>query len=120
MTTFAAARMFKRNTKTKRKVCVEPFDETGEIQVVPIDTVVGDGGYDLEVDDASGNRAQDSKHIHRMLRLPLGVDSHLVCTKVLRAGIPPYAADHGGGNQTSWLNVSLNHVGNHRPMYDSI
>lgn len=41
--------MLKRNAKTK----VEFFDDTGEIQVVPIDTVVGDGGSDLGVNPDS-------------------------------------------------------------------
>jgi len=46
--------MFKHNAKTK----VEFFDDAGEIQIVPIDTVVGDGGHDLEVDDSRRNQAQ--------------------------------------------------------------
>jgi len=46
--------MFKHNAKTR----VEFFDDAGEIQIVPIDTVVGDGGRDLEVDDSHRNQAQ--------------------------------------------------------------
>jgi len=44
--------MFKRNAKPK----VEFFDDAGEIQIVPIDTVVGDGV--CEVDDARRNQSQ--------------------------------------------------------------
>lgn len=63
--------MFKRNAKKNSKVHAEPFDDTGEIQVVPIDTVVGDGGCDLEADpdDAGRNQVQGrgarGKYKHR-------------------------------------------------------
>ena len=50
--------MFNRNAKTKAEVCVEPFDDAGEIQIVPIDTVVGDGGCDPEADGAGGSQSQ--------------------------------------------------------------
>jgi len=46
--------MFKQNVQTK----AEFFDEAGEIQIVPIDTVVDDGGFDLGVDDSGRNRPQ--------------------------------------------------------------
>jgi len=50
--------MFKHKPKNEAKVCVEPFDDTGEIQVVPIDTVVGsDAGCDLEADDPGRNQS---------------------------------------------------------------
>lgn len=50
----AVTTMSKHEAKTK----VVPFDDAGEIQVVPIDTVVDDGGYDLEVDESCRNQAQ--------------------------------------------------------------
>ena len=51
--------MFKRKAKAKAKpYVVEPFDDGGEIQVVPIDTVVGDGGYNLAEEDGGKNPAQ--------------------------------------------------------------
>jgi hypothetical protein len=54
--------MFKRKAKAKAKakVYVEPFDDAGEIQVVPIDTVVGDGEYNPEEDDAGKYQSQGS------------------------------------------------------------
>lgn len=49
--------MFKRKAKTKAKpYVVEPFDDGGEIQVVPIDTVIDDGGYDLEEDNGASKK----------------------------------------------------------------
>lgn len=51
--------MFEGNAEAKEaKVYVEPFDDAGEIQVVPIDTVVGDGEYNLETDDTGRNQVQ--------------------------------------------------------------
>ena len=44
----AVTAMFKHDAKTR----VEPFDDAGEIQIVPIDTVIGDEGDDLEVNDS--------------------------------------------------------------------
>jgi len=38
--------MLKQNAQTKP----EFFDDAGEIQIVPIDTVIDDGGFDLGVD----------------------------------------------------------------------
>jgi hypothetical protein len=49
--------MFKRKAKNEAKEYVEPFDDAGEIQVVPIDTVVGDARCDLEADDPGMNQA---------------------------------------------------------------
>lgn len=56
--------MFNREAKAKTKAKVhigEPFDDAGEIQVVPIDTVVGDGGYTLEEDEADINQVQGGR-----------------------------------------------------------
>jgi len=51
--------MLKRNAKTEAKEYVGPFDDAGEIQVVPIDTVVGDGGCDIsEADEAGRDQKQ--------------------------------------------------------------
>jgi len=55
---FSAAKMFRCNAKTEVKIYVEPFDDAGEIQVVPIDTVVGDGGCNLETDDVGRDQTQ--------------------------------------------------------------
>jgi len=50
--------MLKHEAKTKDFAKVVPFDDTGEIQVVPIDTVIDDGGRDLEANDPHKNHAQ--------------------------------------------------------------
>jgi len=50
--------MLKHEAKTKDFTKVVPFDDAGEIQVVPIDTVIDDGGRDLEADDPYRNHAQ--------------------------------------------------------------
>ena len=50
--------MLKHGAKTKDFTTVVPFDDAGEIQVVPIDTVIDDGGHDLEADDPYRNHAQ--------------------------------------------------------------
>lgn len=47
-------KMFKCDTKAK----AVPFDDAGEIQIVPIDTVIDDGGHDLGADDPRRNQAQ--------------------------------------------------------------
>lgn len=47
--------MLKQTAKTK----VEFFDDAGEIQIVPIDTVVDDGGFDLEAHDSCMIESQD-------------------------------------------------------------
>ena len=46
--------MLKHDAKTK----VVPFDDAGEIQVVPIDTVIDDGWHDLEAEHSRINQAQ--------------------------------------------------------------
>jgi len=48
--------MLKQTAQTKP----EFFDDAGEIQIVPIDTVVDDGGFNLGTDDSCGNMAQGS------------------------------------------------------------
>ena len=50
------ARMPKQTAPAK----VEFFDDAGEIQIVPIDTVVDDGGFDLGADDSCRKRSQGS------------------------------------------------------------
>ena len=57
-------RAFQPNAKTKATVCFEPFDDAGDIQVVPIDTIVGDGGHDPEADNASRNQAYGARGKH--------------------------------------------------------
>lgn len=113
--------MFKCNVRTEVKIYVEPFDDAGEIQVVPIDTVVDDGGCDLEADDVGRDQAQGcgarGKYMRRF-QLRVGVDSNPTRLKALRARIPARAADNGGGNQTLWLNVNPNHIKSHRPIYN--
>jgi hypothetical protein len=48
--------MLKRNAKAK----AEFFGDAGEIQIVPIDTVIGadDGGFDLGADGSRRNQSQ--------------------------------------------------------------
>jgi len=51
-TTFV--KMFKKHVRAK----VEFFDDVGEIQIVPIDTIVDDGAPDLQADDLCRNQSQ--------------------------------------------------------------
>ena len=98
--------MLKHEAKTKDFAKVVPFDDTGEIQVVPIDTVIDDGGHDLEADDPYKNHAQGfgARSEYRPSSKPLRVDSNAIVVKVTRTETPVEAADHAGGSQISWLN----------------
>lgn len=98
--------MLKHEAKTKDLAKVVPFDDAGEIQVVPIDTVIDDGGYDLEAGDPYKHHAPGfgARGECRPSYKPLRVDSNAIVIKVTRTGTPVEAADHAGGNQILWLN----------------
>lgn len=50
----AVVKMLKQNVQTK----AEFFDDAGEIQIVPIDTVIDDGGFDPGADDSCRDQSQ--------------------------------------------------------------
>jgi len=58
--------MLKQNAQNK----VEFFDDAGEIQIVPIDTVIDDGGIDLGADDSRRDRSQGSPARGKSRRYP--------------------------------------------------
>ena len=112
--TSATARMFKRNVKTESKLVKveEPFDEAGEIQIVPIDTIIDDGGYDLEVDDLGGNQVQGCRaHGKLGLYSRFSTTLFMLNRNPIPVKVPKTPAYLYGGNQISWL--SFNHVGHH-------
>lgn len=65
----AVTTMSKHEAKTK----VVPFDDAGEIQVVPIDTIVDDGGHDLEADESRRNQTQNFCEYRRAPRFCTGL-----------------------------------------------
>ena len=100
--------MLKQNAQTK----VEFFDDAGEIQIVPIDTIIDDGGFDLGADDSSRDRSQGSTARGKSRRYPrsrmgLRMLIQTASIKVPRAMVPADAAGHCGRNQILWLEYTL-------------
>jgi hypothetical protein len=64
--------MPKHGAKAKDSAKPVPLDDAGEIQVVPIDTVIDDGAHDLEADaQGFGARSEYSPRRTRPLRVDL-------------------------------------------------